>query len=101
MDINAVQDEVETCGYRDMYAFAYRRKLKCSLKNGLFFLSLKERARALLLLFLDCLTVFKSCHRQANHEQKNIQSGRGARCQGGTAHKTHHGERKNNDALGL
>ena len=53
MDMNE-NDEVETCGYRDMYAFAYRRKLKCSLKNGLFFLSLKERARALLLLLLDC-----------------------------------------------
>ena len=50
LDINAVQDQVETCGYRDMYAFAYRRKLKCSLKNGLFFLSLKERQSMLRVL---------------------------------------------------
>ena len=35
-----------TCAYRDMYAFAYRTKLICSQKNGLFFLSLiKEKAR--------------------------------------------------------
>ena len=60
MDMNE-NDEVETCGYRDMYAFAYRRKLKCSLKNGLFFSFFKRKGKSTLVvaswLLMDINTV--------------------------------------------